>query len=82
MLSKFLAATSAALVSLTLLAGAPASAQAQLAAEVMDQLAALDLDPTGWVLTEEQVLQIENVLNSTESDDTKVDQIKEIAGAE
>jgi len=70
-------AVSAAVLSLSLLAG-PALSQVQLAAEVLEKLTMLGFDMTDVVVTEEQVLELENVLNSTDEDDAKKMQIEEI----
>lgn len=69
-------AVSAAALSLCLLAG-PALAQVELAEEVESELTALGIDTT-MIVTEEQLLQIENVLGGTEDEDTKTQMINQI----
>lgn len=82
MRNKLLTAISAALVSVPLLAGAPALAQAQLSDSVQAQVVGLGFDPAEWTLTPEQLLQIENVLGSTDDEQSKVDQINNIVAEE
>ena len=62
-MNRILAIASAAAVSLALLSGAPAFAQAQTADAVMTGMSELGINTEGLVLTEEQVLQVEAVLN-------------------
>jgi hypothetical protein len=56
---------------------APTLAQVQLAEEVAAQLEALGIDQT-MILTQEQLSEIELVLNGTESEQSKADQINAI----
>lgn len=53
---------------------APGFARVQLAQQVADQLRELGVDGT-LVMTQDQLLQIETVLNSEEQDDEKKKQI-------
>ncbi len=77
---KAIAAVSAALLSLSLAAGTPAVAQAQLDDAVQAQLVALGFLPADWMLTQEQVLELQNVLGSTENDGEKQAQVRQIVG--
>ena len=64
-----LSTASAVALSFALLAGAPVAAQEQTADAVMSEMATLGMDTEGMVLTEEQVLQIQAVLNDAGNDD-------------
>ena len=77
---KVISAASAAVLSLGLLVATPGLAQVELGQSVVNGLTELGIDPEGWVLTEEQVLQLENVLNSDDSEDEKRAQIEAIVG--
>jgi hypothetical protein len=68
---------SAAALSLGLLAAGPALALVQLAEEVQAKLTMLGIDST-MIVTEEQLLEIEGVLNGTDTDDTKTEAINVI----
>lgn len=72
----------AAALGAVIFAAAPVAtfAQQQTADAVMDGMEALGMKTDGLVLTEEQVLQIEAVLNGTEQDSMKVSKIDEIIG--
>jgi hypothetical protein len=71
----------AAALSFALLAGAPVVAQTQTADAVMAGMAQLGMDTEGLVLTEEQVLQVEAILNDAGPDDSaKVAQINQLLG--
>ena len=80
MKSKLIAAGSAALLSLSLIAGAPVLAQAMLDDAVTAQLVDLGFLPADWVITEAQLIELQNVLSSTESEQLKQDQVKKIMG--
>ncbi len=80
MKNKAIAAASAALLSVSLLAGAPALAQAQLDDAVSAQLISLGFMPADWVITEEQSLELQNVLSSNETDEIKQGQVRKIMG--
>jgi hypothetical protein len=81
MKNKAITAASAAFLSLSLLAGTPAMAQTQaLDDAVTAQLVTLGFLPGDWVLTEEQMLEIQNVVSSNEPDGDKQEQIKRIVG--
>jgi hypothetical protein len=73
---SFVATVSAALLTAAL--SLPALAQVQLAEEVATKLSELGFQVDGLVLTEEQVMQIENVVNSTDEEDAKKEQINQI----
>jgi len=73
---NILASASAALLAITLLGGAPAFAQDQTADAVMTGMAELGMEVEGLVLTEEQVLEIQAVLNDTIDDTAKVTAIE------
>src|SRR5690606_183276 len=75
---KLTAAASAALLSLALMAGTPAVAQGTLDDAVTAQLISLGFTPDDWVMTEEQVLELQNVLSSTDSDDEKSARVRNI----
>jgi hypothetical protein len=77
MYRNLLLTMSAAALSLGLLAAGPALAQVQLAEEVEAKLTMLGIDTT-MIVTEEQLLEIEGVLNTNDSDDTKTEAIKVI----
>jgi hypothetical protein len=77
-MKRTLTALTAAALSLALVAGAPAYADTE--AEVRSGLAMLDVQVDDVELTEEQVLQLKNVLNGDGDDDSKVDQINKILG--
>jgi hypothetical protein len=78
---KAITAASAAILSLSLLAGTPALAQTQaLDDAVTAQLVTLGFLPGDWVLTEEQMLEIQNVVSSNEPDGEKQEQVKRIVG--
>jgi hypothetical protein len=77
MYRNLLMTMSAAALSLGLLAAGPALAQVQLAEEVEAKLTMLGIDTT-MIVTEEQLLEIEGVLNTNASDDTKTEAIKVI----
>ncbi len=62
-MNRFLAAASAAALSVALLSGAPTFAQTQTADAVMTGMSELGMNVEGLVLTEEQVLQVEAILN-------------------
>jgi hypothetical protein len=73
---RFLIATAVAAL-LAASVSAPSLAQVQLAEEVAAKLTMLGIDQT-LILTEEQLMDVELVLNGTESDQTKVDEINAI----
>jgi hypothetical protein len=73
-----IATVSAAAFAMSLAALTPALAQAQLSEEVTAKVTGLGIDLTDVVLTEEDVLEIENVLNGTDDDATKTMAIEEI----
>lgn len=75
---KLMAAASAALLSLSMMVGTPAVAQERLDDAVTAQLISLGFTPGDWVMTEEQVLELQNVLSSTDSDDEKQAQVRNI----
>jgi hypothetical protein len=77
MYRNLLMTMSAAALSLGLLAAGPALAQVQLAEEVEAKLTMLGIDTT-MIVTEEQLLEIEGVLNTNDSDDTKTEAIEVI----
>jgi hypothetical protein len=77
MYRNLLMTMSAAALSLGLLAAGPALAQVQLAEEVEAKLTMLGIDTT-MIVTEEQLLEIEGVLNGTDTDDTKTEAINVI----
>ena len=78
-----LSTASAVALSFALLAGAPVAAQEQTADAVMSEMATLGMDTEGMVLTEEQVLQIQAVLNDAGNDDEeKVEQIEMLIAPE
>jgi hypothetical protein len=79
MIRKTLTTVSAAALSLSLIAGAPALAQQQLGNQIADRLVAMgfNVDEIGMV-SEEQALEIENVLNTSDDDQTKKTRIEEI----
>jgi hypothetical protein len=77
MYRNLLMTMSAAALSLGLLAAGPALAQVQLAEEVEAKLTMLGIDTT-MIVTEDQLLEIEGVLNTNDSDDTKTEAIKVI----
>jgi hypothetical protein len=77
MYRNLLMTMSAAALSLGLLAAGPALAQVQLSEEVEAKLTMLGIDTT-MIVTEEQLLEIEGVLNTNDSDDTKTEAIKVI----
>lgn len=78
--NKVLAAASAALLSAALVVGTPTVAQVQLDDAVSAQLIQLGFTPADWVITQEQALEIMNVVNSTDSDQGKQGRIREIMG--
>lgn len=63
-------------LALALLAGAPALAQEQTAAEVMTELEQMGIDTDGLVLTEDEVLQIDLILSGTDTDVVKKAEIE------
>jgi hypothetical protein len=67
-------------MALALLAGSPVGAQQQTADAVMDGMAQLGIETEGLVLTEEQVLQVETILNGTGEESEKVSQINQLLG--
>jgi hypothetical protein len=73
-----IATVSAAALAVSLAALTPALAQAQLSEEVTAKVTGLGIDLTDVVLTEEDVLEIENVLNGTDDDATKTMAIEAI----
>lgn len=79
---RVLSRAAAGLLALGLIAGAPVvtMAQVQTAEAVLDQMAALGMKTEGLVLTEDQVLQIESILNGTDDDSAKVAAINELLG--
>jgi hypothetical protein len=77
---SFVAAVSAALLTVSL--SVPAFAQVQLAEEVITKLTELGFDMTDVVVTEEQVLQLEGVLNGTDPADVQKAEIEKILAAE
>jgi hypothetical protein len=76
---RFVSAACAAALS-AVLAGAPALAQTQTADAVMDQMAELGIETEGLMLTEEQVLQVEAILNEASDPSDKVSRINELLG--
>lgn len=66
----------AATVSLALLAGAGLYAQEQTADAVLTGMTELGIETEGLVLTEQQVLEIQAILNDTEDDASKVTAIE------
>lgn len=78
-MNRILSAASAAALALAL-AAAPVFAQQQTADAVMDGMAAIGMNVEGLVLTEEQVLQIEAILNGTGEESEKVAQINALLG--
>lgn len=76
MYRSIVSAVSAAAVSLCLLSGA-ALAQVQLADEVSEKLMTMGIDTT-LIVSEEQLLEIEAVLNGTDDDATKTEAINAI----
>jgi hypothetical protein len=79
-MKRFLIAISAAALSAALLVGSPAFAQEQTADAVMTGMSELGINVEGLVLTEEQVLQVEAILNGTDADAEKVAQINQLLG--
>ncbi len=79
-MKPILTSASALALALALLAGAPAVAQEQTADAVMTGMTQLGMDTEGMVLTEEQVLQVQAVLSTTDDDRIKVDRIEELLG--
>lgn len=80
-MKTMLATASAIALSFALLTGAPVVAQEQTADAVMTGMSELGMDVEGMVLTEEQVLQIQAILNEgSEEDETKVARIEELLG--
>ncbi len=78
---KITLSAAAIALSIALLTGAPVAAQQQTADAVMTEMTTLGMDTEGMVLTEEQVLQIQAVLNDASNDDEeKVTQIEEMLG--
>ena len=75
---KLMAAASAALLSLSMMAGTPAVAQGTLDDAVTAQLISLGFTPDDWVITEEQTLELQNVLSSADSDDEKEARVRSI----
>lgn len=79
MLRKPLAAAAAAVFSITLLSGMPAFSQEQLDAELSDKLVQLGIDTSViGELTDEQVMEITNVVDGTDDEDTKRMEIETI----
>jgi hypothetical protein len=78
--SKAITAASAAILSLALMAGTPALAQMELDEAVNGQLISLGFVPGDWVLTEEQVIELQNVLASNDTDGEKQEQVRKIVG--
>ncbi|MBP7003105.1 hypothetical protein [Amaricoccus sp.] len=68
----------AAALALALMSAPAALAQAETAEAVLDQMAALGVEVEGLVLTEDQVLRIESVLDGTDGDEAKVAEIEKI----
>ena len=70
----------AAALGLALFSAAPVItfAQQQTADAVMDGMEALGMKTEGLVLTEEQVLQVEAVLNGSDDESAKVAKINEL----
>lgn len=78
---KLLATASSLAVAFVLFAGAPAVAQVELAENIQTGLSELGIATDGLVLTEDQVMQIENVLNdASASEADKTAQINAIIG--
>jgi hypothetical protein len=78
---KVLNAAASLAVVLVLTGVAPAMAQVELAENIQTGLSELGIATDGLVLTEEQVLQIENILNDASMDAAgKTAQINEIIG--
>lgn len=79
-MKRLLVATSAAALSAALLVGAPTFAQTQTADAVLTGIAELGIPTEGLVLTEDQVLEVEAILNGTEGDADKVAKINTLLG--
>lgn len=77
-MKTFTTLTSAAALSLAIAAGAPAFAQ--MSDAVSTGLAQLGFATDGLMLTEEQELEVQNVINSSDDDDTKKARIEQIIG--
>lgn len=79
-MKRFLVGISAAALSAALLAGAPAFSQEQTADAVMTGMSELGINVEGLVLTEDQVLQVQTILNGTDGDADKVAKINTLLG--
>ena len=77
-MKRTLTALTAAALSLALVAGAPAYADTE--AEVRSGMAMLDIDVVDTELTEEQILEIKNVLNGGDDNESQKDKISKILG--
>ena len=77
-MKRTLTALTAAARSLALVAGAPAYADTE--AEVRSGMAMLDIDVVDTELTEEQILEIKNVLNGGDDNESQKDKISKILG--
>lgn len=80
-MKHFLVGLSAAALSAALLAAGPMLAQTQTADAVLTGMSALGINVDGLVLTEDQVLQVEAILNDAGQDDaSKVAAIDTLLG--
>lgn len=59
-------------------AAEPMPPQPQLDDAVNAQLVGLGFMPSDWTLTEEQQIELQNVLSSTASEQSKQDQVRQI----
>lgn len=80
-MKRFLVGISSAVLSVALLAGAPAFAQTQTADAVLTGMAQLGMHTEDLVLTEDQVLQVQAILNdAAQGDADKVAAINALLG--
>ena len=80
-MKRLFVAASAAALAVALVAGAPSFAQTQTADAVLTGIAELGINTDGLVLTEEQVLEVQTILNDASQDDAaKVTAINTLLG--
>jgi len=79
-MKRLIVAASAAALSAALLVGAPTFAQTQTADAVLTGIAELGIPTEGLVLTEEQVLQVQTILNGADGNEDKVAKINTLLG--
>ena len=79
-MKRLVSVLAAGATALVLLAGTPVGAQQQTADAVMDGMEQLGIETDGLVMTEEQVLQVETILNGTGEESEKVLQINQLLG--